>query len=230
VVDLRRIERIVEDVRMLTGSAQTVFTVALLPRVEVEGSAGADRIEATFAPALAFDYGDLRLQPKLDAGEGVGPLAPRESAAGTRVVAAELTLGPFSLAVATARRVSLLAVALLLLLGGAALALRHRREERDEHAVIASRYAHLLVPVASLPRAEDATAVADFDALVRVAEHHGRLILHTEDGHGRVYLVEEGGAAYRYPPDRPARAEAPGGPDTRAVPRLADRRPRAESR
>lgn len=197
VLDLARIERIVEDVRTLTGSAQSAFTVSLLPRVELDGHAGSERIEASFAPALAFDYGDLRLQPRLDAAEGVGPLAPRESVTGTGSVASRLSLGPLAPTVATARRVSLLALAALLLLGGLALALR-RRGEDDEHARLVAAHGHLLVPVLAVPQAEDAPDVADFDALVRLAEHHGRLILHAPDGGGRVYVVQDGAAVYRY--------------------------------
>ena len=198
LLDLRRIERIVDEVRALTGSGQTVFTVAVLPRVEVKGSVGDEPLDATFAPVLSFEYGDLRLQPSLDGGEGVGPFAPREAGSGTRPGAAKLSLGALSLEVGTARRVSLLGIAVLLLLGGLALVARGRRDD-DEHERIRSRYGHLLVPVASRSTEwEHVTDLAAMDALVRVAEHHGKLILHVPEGRGHAYVVEDGANVFRY--------------------------------
>lgn len=199
VLDLARIERIVEDVRELTGSGQTAFTVALLPRVEVAGKVGRETVDATFAPALSFDLGDLRLQPNLEAGEGVGPLAPREPGSGTRVAPADVSLGALSLSVANARRASLLGIAALLLLGGLALAARSRGRDEDEHDWIRARYGHLLVPVAGRSGEwAQVTDLADIDALVRLAEHTGKLILLVADGADRSYVVEDGGNAYRY--------------------------------
>ena len=201
VLDLTRIERIVEEVRDLTGSGQAAYTVAVLPRVEVAGKVGGEPVDATFAPALSFDFGDLRLQPSLEAGEGVGPLAPREPGSGTRIVPAELSLGAVSLSVSTARRVSLLGIAVLLLLGGLALAAGRRRDDEDEHDRIRARYGHLLVPVgAGSGNWSHVTEVADIDALARLAAHHGKLILHVADGPDRSYVVEDGGNAYRYRP------------------------------
>ena len=149
VLDLRRIQRIVDEVRTLTGSGQTAYTVAVLPRVDVAGQVGGEAVDATFAPALSFDAADLRLQPSLQGSEGVGPFAPREPGTGTRSAPAEVALGPLSLSVATARRVSLLGIAALLLLGGLLLASGRRRPAGDEHERIRARYGRLLLPVSS---------------------------------------------------------------------------------
>ena len=198
VLDLTRIEKIVEDVRGLTGSGQSAYTVALLPRVDVEGRVGADAVDAVFAPALSFDVGDLRLQPGLEAGEGVGPFAPREPGSGTRVAPATLSLGALSLSVATARRVALLGIAALLLLGGLVVCLRRRGDE-DESDRIESRYGHLIVPVSSRSGEwTQVTELEDMEALARMAEHHGKLILRVSQGSGRAYVVEDGSSAYRY--------------------------------
>jgi signal peptidase I len=196
VLDLRWIERMVDQMRELTGSTQTAFTVAVLPRVEVAGRVGGDAVDASFEPGLSFDLGDLRLQPGLEA-EGVGPFAPRETGTGTAVVPAELSLGSLSLDVGTARRVSLLGLALALLGGG--LALVARRRDAGDPAV--ARHAHLIVPVAARPfHGPHVTEVHDLDALARLAEHHGRLILQVGEGDDRSYVVDEGGHAYRFRP------------------------------
>ena len=219
VLDLAWIERILEDVRDLTGSAQAIYTVAVLPRVQVEGTVGSQPVDATFSPALAFDLGDLRLQPSFDGGEGIGPLAPRESGSGTRTSDAEVSLGPVSLSVATARRVSLLGVAALLLVGGVALGVRRRRPGGDESEWIEARHGHLIVPVSRPPdHWANVADVADFDALVRLADRYGRLILHLV-GDGS-YVVEDGRNAYRYrtrPPEPVTMVWPPAASDTRVA-------------
>ena len=204
VLDLRQIERIVEDVRALTGSAQSTYTVAVLPRVAVAGKVGDDPIDATFAPALSFDVGDQRLQPSLAGSEGVGPFAPREPGTGTRVAPAEISLGPLSLTVANARRLSLLGIAILLLAGGLALAAGRRRPSGDQHDRIRARHGHLLLPVAARSGGwEHVVELADMDALVRLAEHQGKLILDITEGSDRFYAVEDGSTVYRYRVDAP---------------------------
>jgi len=204
VLDVARIERIVDDVRELTGSAQTAFTVAVLPRVQLAGTVGDERVDEAFAPALAFDLSDLRLQPKLEGGDGVGPLSPRQVGSGTGVVPATISLGSLSLSVSTARRVSLLGIAALLLLGGLALVARRRREDGGEHEPIQSRYGHLIVPVSGRPSGTRPVAdVSDFDALVRLSLHHGKLILHSVEGGDRSFFLDDGNTVYRYRLDGP---------------------------
>ena len=199
ILDLRRLERIVEELRSLTGSGQTAYTVAVLPRVDVVGRVGGEAVETTFAPALTFDVGDLRLQPATEGGEGVGPFAPRQPGAGTRVAPAEVSLGPLSLSVANARRVALLGIAALLLLGGLALVAGRRRPAGNEDDRIKARYGHLLLPVSSRSGSwGQVIELADMEALVRLAEHQGKLILQVADGSHRSYVVEDGTTAYRY--------------------------------
>ena len=203
VLDLERIERIANAVRSLTGSGQTAYTVAVLPRVQVAGRVGSETVDAAFAPALSFDVGDLRLQPNVEGNDGVGPFAPREPVAGTRAAPAELSLGALSVSVATARRASLAGVAALLLLGGLALVAGRRRPDGGEHERIRSRYGHLLLPVSGFGGWERAVEVGDIDALARLAEYRGTLILHAVEGDDRVYVVEDGGTAYRYRSEEP---------------------------
>jgi signal peptidase I len=199
VLDLERLQRITDEVRELTGSGQTAYTVAVLPRVDVAGRVGGEPVDATFAPALSFDVGDLRLQPSLDGSEGVGPFAPREPGSGTRVAPAEISLGALSLSVANTRRISLLGIAALLLLGGLALAAGRRRPGGDEYERILARYGHLLLPVSAHSGDwEHVIELADMEALARLAEHQGKLILHLAEANDRSYVVEDGSTVYRY--------------------------------
>ena len=199
-IDLRAIEALVEEMRRLTGSSQSAYTLTVLPQITVTGRAGRDPIDATFAPALPFDLGDLRLQPNLqESGEGVGPFAPREAGGGTRVAAGQLELGALSLPVRTARRLSLIGFVTSLLLGALALAALLQRYRGEEHERITARYGHLLLPVVT--RSQEwarVTELADMESLVRLAQHHDRIILHVVDGHEHAYLVEDDGSVYRY--------------------------------
>ncbi len=95
---------------------------------------------------------------------------------------------------------SLLGIAALLLLGGVALAAGRRREDDDdEHARIRARYGPLLLPVSSRSGSwEHVIELAEMEALVRLAEHQGKLILQLGDGNDRSYVVEDGSTVYRY--------------------------------
>ena len=205
-LDLRRIQSLVDDLQALTGSAQAAYSLTILPRVSVTGRRGAAPIDASFAPSVAFDVGDGRLQPNLEGGAGVGPFAPRAAERTSRSVPNELSLGPVDLAVGTARRVSLLGlVGSLLLIALVAWPLLRRRED-DEASRIAARYGALLLPVATRPPDwVRVTDLADMAGLVRLAEHHGRMILHLVEGSCHSYVVEEGGNVYRYTVGEPMR-------------------------
>jgi len=219
-IDLRALESLVQRVRALTGSSQTAYTVTVLPQITVTGQAGRDPIDAIFAPALPFDLGDLRLQPKLEqAGAGVGPFAPREAGSGTLAAAGRLEAGALSLPVGTARRLSLIGLVASLLLGALAFAALLQRYRGDEHERIAARYGHLLLPVRSRSREwTSVTDVADIAGLARLAEQHDRVILHLVERGEHSYLVEDGGSVFRYrasaaPPRLPPLPVAPPGPD-----------------
>ena len=198
VLDLGRVQQIVDEVRTLTGSGQTAYIVDVLPQVDVAGRVGGEAFETTFAPALTFDVADLRLQPNTEGNEGVGPFAPRQTGSGTQAVPAAISLGPLSISVANARWVSLLGLAAVLILGGLALAAGRRRADDDEHDRIRARYGHLLLPVAAPGNWEHAVELTDIAALARLAEHQGKLILHVAEGNDRSYVIEDGGTVYRY--------------------------------
>jgi len=206
-IDLRAIQALVDDVRALTGSGPGTYTLSVLPRVTVAGKAGRDPIDATFAPSLPFDLGDLRLQPNLQAsGAGVGPFAPREAGGGTHVTAGRLELGALSLPVRTARRLSLIGFIASLLLGALALAALLQRYRGEENERIAARYAHLLLPVRSRPHEwARATDLADIGSLVRLAEQHERMIFHFSEGDEHSYVVDDAGSLFRYRTSVPTR-------------------------
>jgi signal peptidase len=210
-IDLRAIQALVDEVRALTGSSPGTYTLSVLPQITVTGKAGRDPIDATFAPSLPFDLGDLRLQPNLQAsGAGVGPFAPREAGSGTHVTAGRMELGAFSLPVRTARRLSLIGFIASLLLGALALAALLQRYRGEEHERISARYGHLLLSVRSRPQEwARATDLADIGSLVRLAEQHERMIFHFSHGDEHSYVVDDGGSLFRYRTSVPAGQSPP---------------------
>ncbi len=198
-LDLRRVQRLVDELQELTGSGQAAYSLTVLPRVSVTGRNGAAPIDSSFEPSVAFDLADLRLQPNLEAGAGVGPFAPRQAESATRTVPNRLELGPVELSVGAARRLSLLGLAMAVLVAAVFAGPLRRRHEGDEAAQIAARFGALLLPVATRPPDwARVTELTDMESLVRLAEHHGRMILHLADGSRHSYVVEEGGNVYRY--------------------------------
>jgi hypothetical protein len=91
------------------------------------------------------------------------------------------------------------------------------KRQRDEHALIAAAYGHLLVPLRPpAPAWPTVVDLADLDALARLASQHGRMILRVTDGLAYSYVVEGDGVAYRYRPDAPAPLPAPLAPSQAA--------------
>jgi len=243
-LDLKRVQALIEEVGRLTGSAQSAYSLTILPVVAFRGTRSGAPLDTTFAPSVGFDLGDLRLQPDLEGGaEGVSPFAPREAGTGTQDVASTISLGTLDLPVNTGRALSLIGLVASLLVGLLAFGTLRKRQDGDEPARIAGRYSHLLLSVAS--RSQPLGRVielADIESLVRLAEHHGRMILDLSEDGAHTYVVEEGGSVYRYrpgeapsedPPPNEARPleEAPAVEDNGApAPRLRRRRLRPASR
>jgi len=219
-LDLRRVQTLLERMRDLTGSSQAAYSLTILPAVSLKGRAGDELLETTFAPALGFDLGDLRLQPDLDgSGEGVSPFAPREAGTGTHVVANELSLGALEVPVETARWLSLIGLAAGLLLGLLALGALRRRYHGTESERIAARYGHLLLPITARPQDwSRITDLADMESLVRLAERHDRMILQLHERGESSYVVEEGAGVYRYRTPAPAPASAPASAESLPAP------------
>ena len=187
--------------------------------VDVAGRVGGEKVDATFAPALSFDAGDLRLQPSLEGGEGVGPFAPREPGTGTRVVPAEVSLGALSLSVPTAGA-SRCSGSPRCSCSAGWRSQPDAARPRTATSTSGSRPATgtLLLPVSSRSGDwEHVIELADMAALVRLAEHQGKLILQLSEANERSYVVEDGSTAYRYRVHSPEPVDGDG---------LAARRPR----
>ncbi len=102
---------------------------------------------------------------------------------------------------ATARSIALIGIAIVIAGLIAMLAfLRTRKEPSDEASSIRARYGHMIVPVGHVtqPAGTSVIDVADMEALVRIAEHYDRSILHEATGGGEAFWVTDESGQFRY--------------------------------
>lgn len=198
-LDLTELTQIVNEMKSMTGSLTTTFSVKLEPEVEVSGRAGTEPFDSTFAPSMPFLLDDISM--RVDAPEDGSPaLSARTAEPGTVDVPGSLALGQLAISVEQARRLAMIGVLLsLLLLTVAAAALWSSRVD-GEHTRIASRFGDRMISIAGAPSVDSArvTDLADVDSLVRVAELHDRVVLHWRRGNEHAYVVDDGATTYRY--------------------------------
>src|SRR5262245_12920431 len=109
VLDLDHLGRVVAQMKQLTGSGTTSFTVTLVPRVHVAGEAGRHSIDTTFTPSLPFQLDPVALR-LLDPEQGDPALEAREDPPVPVTVGTRVGLGLFSVPTDDARLLGLLGV------------------------------------------------------------------------------------------------------------------------
>ncbi len=211
--DVSAFEELVLQARELTAAPLAGITVELRPHVDVSGTAGATRVDESFAPSLVLSYDGTTLRPLPAVGAPPGaaaPFAARRVEPGTEIVPAALGVGSLSLTVDQARTLGWLGVAAslaVLLVGGALLV---AGTDGAPASRIAMRHGSRIVQArAVIPDERWVTEVDDIDALARIADAYGRVILHVTENGDDVYLVDDGIAVYRYRDGRVPRPTDP---------------------
>lgn len=206
-MSLTSIEGLLREVEKQTD-AGGAYTLVLQPSVTVAGRLGDGAMRTSFAPAFKFLFNEVEAQPVEGSGApssgAASASAFASSSSGNATVRSEqplyLNLGPAQIAVATARAIAIVGMLLVAACALVALALVRPRR-RDEAELILARYGRMIVPVDRVGRLPGVpvTDVADFDALVRIAEHYERSILHEGGGSGAFWVTDESGH-FRYTP------------------------------
>lgn len=218
-LDLRSFQRLIERFEAFTDTNQSVYRLTVVPEVTVTGLVGGMEIRDDFSPALTFELDDSRLQIPEGSALGAGAVDLEPTDAVTRTIVSPTSFSVFGreFAVREARIVTLVAMAAALALTLAvAIAFFGRRRSEHDPALIQARYGALLIPVrASLRKSpETAVAVESMEALVRLAEHYERMILHEVEHDGvHSFVVEDDGVVYRYEtrePPSPKPEKVPG--------------------
>lgn len=199
-VDLERIRRLLHRVEELTGIQRDAYVLAVVPRVEVAGSIGGRRFDASFTPRLAFRLDALELQ--LDrAGERSPNGALTPAATGSvgvkRTEPNRLSLLGARIPVDAARHAGAVGAAICVL-AAVAFARRARRTSTDEAAAIRRRLAPWLVPARGLAPGPGWVEVASIDGLIRLADASGGPVLFEEREDEHVFALRDGGLWYAY--------------------------------
>lgn len=212
VSDTIRPERIqdrVATVQEQTGVVSSPITVTLIPTVDIVGTIGGATIEDRFQPhlELSLDGPQMKLGPAAESSasdpnaSASDPLQPRQDgdAGETRIAPAQLSLLGIDLSVRNARLLAFVGLAASLAAGWWLYGRSTRGKDDDEDAAIAAGYGEWLIPVAPpATRADSAIEVTSIEGLVRLAERYERMILHSENGSGHRYMVEDAGVLYYY--------------------------------
>jgi hypothetical protein len=198
-LSLEELSAIVQEMKSLTGSYTTTFSVRLEPEIGVAGQVDSHAFIDQFSPQLPFLLDDISLRVDVP-DDGTPALSARKAETGTIELSRYLTLGSLSLSVKAARRHATVGLVIALFLLAVATVIVSSRRRDGEHARIASRYGDRLVSIARVYEVEPKriTDLADFEGLARVAELHDRVILHWRRDNQHVYLVDDGSNAYRY--------------------------------
>jgi signal peptidase I len=208
------------------------YAFAIVPSVVTSGKVEDMPLHASFSPPVQFaiNSDEINLesggsaidnQSKLLAGGGTsggGALPPELKPSASGSITGEqskprtIALGPWNVAVSTARTLTLVAIAVILaaLLGALALIrpmlafLAPRR--REQSASIHARYRHLIVPVEHVWQLPGVPVidVADMAALARIAEHYDRSILHEATADGDAFWVADESGQFRFALGAPA--------------------------
>ena len=183
------------------------YTLTLVPRVAVNGQLDAAALHTVFAPHIQFSVSEFELEPAAasaaasSAPGAASQFAPSTagSLAGVHSQAGRLSFGVARLPVTRAREIALGGIAVLALLLLACAALTKPTAE-DEVAAILARYGPLIVPVSRVWQLPGVAVidVASMDALVRVAEHYDRSILHEINDWGDWFWVTDESGQFRF--------------------------------
>lgn len=213
VLDLGRLQAVLDGVEQQTGVASTQYRLSLAPTVVVSGTLAGQALQETFAPQLVFLLDPLQMQLAPDqgrAGETTDPLKPtqRQTLRQAREIPNTISLLSLSLPVSIARSLSAIGLALTLFSIAIVGLVVVRRAHANEAAQIQSRYNALLVNVrdSDLLAGRRLVQVAKIDDLARIAERGGRMILHEAAGDEHRYFIQEEDVVYHY---RSAGAAAP---------------------
>ena len=205
VVDLARVQALIDSVEQQTGLASQQYTLAIVPTVVVSGSLAGQSLRDVFSPRLVFQLDELQMQLALDsssAADASDPLKPAQAGLLKRAHEAPNTISLLGLAlqISTARQLAVMGLVLSLagMLGVGLLMFRAR--QGDEASRIQLKYGPLLIAVHGSDLAANGRVieVATMDDLVKIAERDGRMILHQENGSSHYYFIQDNDLTYRY--------------------------------
>jgi hypothetical protein len=199
-LDLRRLRRLTDRVETLSGMPPGgTYSLAVIPRVKATGSVADRPVATSYAPQMGFQLDRLQLRQGATTPKAGGQAPSRSASVAVPHSAANAWhVRGHGISVTLARWIALGAL-LLALLGALISRMNRFRRPADPSGRVTARYGHLLVPIAAVPLAgRSPIDVTTIDALVALAERGERLILHHHGVAADTYLVDDGGALFRF--------------------------------
>jgi signal peptidase I len=219
--DLSSLRALIQSVEKTT-KVSGAFTLTITPHVSVTGDLDHLPLSTTFAPPLEFSVNELEVKPTLGGDAGSATTAPSAASVFTPSTSGSVPSKGYQplflsfklarLSVATARAIALIGIAVVIVGLIAMLALlRTRTRLQDEASSIRARYGHMIIPVGHVtqPAGTSVIDVADMEALVRIAQHYDRSILHESYGGGEAFWVADESGQFRYAVGGPAPVASP---------------------
>ncbi len=220
-LDLSSLHALIESVERTTKVGGS-YTLAIIPHVSVKGKLEHLPVSTTFSPALEFSVNELELKPTLGGSTISATSSPSTARVFTPSASSSLPSKGYQplflsfkvarLSVSTARSLALIVIAIVIAGLIAMLALlRLRVRPQDEASSIRARYGHMIVPVGHIAQTVGTSVidVTDMEALVRIAEHYDRSILHETTAGGEAFWVTDESGQFRYAVGATTLAPAP---------------------
>jgi hypothetical protein len=202
VVDLSRVQALIDSVEQQTGLASQQYTLTIVPTVVVSGALADQSLHDTFSPRLVFQLDELQMQLAPNSSDASDPLEPMQTGLLKRAHEGSNTISllGLTLQVSTARQLAVMGLALSLagMLGVGLM--MFRATHGDEASRIQLKYSPLLIAVHGNDWAASGRVieVATMDDLAKIAERDGRMILHQENGSSHHYFIQDNDLTYRY--------------------------------
>jgi hypothetical protein len=208
-LDLSYLQSMLARVAGLTHLPAALYTIGVGGNVHVVGAIAGRPVDTVFQPSLNLQFMPQQLQVVGTSG-GTGTKSQLSATSTGSVIApvdAPNAVHVFGLGVdvSTLRLIAvfgfLIAAASALVL----LTLSRLAKPREELARIRAKYGHMIVPVLATDEALNWVSfdVPTIEALARIAEAGGRVILHHQDDFSDTLLVQDDSAVYRYQVQRP---------------------------
>jgi signal peptidase I len=204
-LDLREVARLTASVERVSGVPNASYTLSIEPQVLFDGDIAGHTVHRAFAPSLALIVDPMLVRVAPPDTTGDGPPADPYHVERTDAVHAQREIprrfgwGDVSLGTAELRTAGAVVLGVGIVFLFLVAFARARTARAGEAALIRARYGRWLVPVSGRTLSGGTVVdVESFDALRKLAEHYGQVVLDQHDDRHDVFSVDEDGVTYRY--------------------------------
>lgn len=200
-LDVCQVEALVNWVEQETGLHQNIYTLKIIPHVDVVANIAGNELHDSFEPSLAFRFDEVHFYLATEADQGdLLHITKQSLISSSDLQANVLSLAGWKPQVGTVRWIALFGVALslagLLSIGWYI----YNTAQQSQQALIQLRYGALLMDVHErvtepLSPAIDVRRIED---LANIAERQNTMILHMTANLMDYYMVQGNGMIYRY--------------------------------